>query len=533
MRLILSLMLGMVIQGLLIACTAGPENEDPKKIVILAGEKSHPATMHEYLKNARLIRVMLENAADIGPLNTEIHDHGWPEDPATLDNADLILTISDGRDGPNGLGVPFMTDERMAIIEKQIERGCGFMTFHYSTFAPDRYGEEMLEWSGGYFDWQNDAGEREWYSAIKFLEVEVELPDSGHPVLNGVQPFRIYEEYYYNMRFRAEDSRLSPVVRVPELRSERKWGDVVAWAVEREDGGRGFGTTLGHLYANWKNEDYRKLLLNAVAWTAGIGIPEGGIDSPFYDHREVTRILYGKPYQALILTGNDHPAHAWRETVPVLKEALEKNGQVHVDVSENINDLFQYDLRDYDFLAFSYANWEDPDPLWEGSKKALLDYVASGGSLMFVHFANGAFHHSLPGAGDSDWPAWRELCRRVWDHSLPSSHDQHGAFEVMVVDTEHELTHGIDPFTIRDELYYHQAGTEPIHVLLSAVSTDTGEEAPLAWTYELDRYAGKKARVFQTVLGHDAEAMATPELTEILSRASVWLARGTSRWNDL
>jgi len=511
----------------------GCRQEVHRKIVILAGEKSHPATMHEYIKNARLLKVLLEEAPELPSLITEIHYDGWPSDETTLLDADLILTISDGKDGPNGLGVPFMTEKRMNVLRKAIDQGAGFMTFHYSTFSPDEYGDEMLAWSGGYFDWQNEKGEREWYSDIKFLDEEVSLVNQDHPVLRGVHPFRIYEEYYFDIRFSEDRSGLVPLIEVPELMSDQELGNVVAWALERKDGGRGFGTTLGHLYANWKNDDYRKFLLNAVAWTAGFEIPDQGLSSKYYSDPEVTKKLFGKDYKALILTGENHPAHKWQETTPVLKTALESNGNVHVDVSDHINDLYQYDLRDYDFLAFNYANWENPNPLWEGSKRALIDYVNSGGSLMFIHFANGAFHYSLPGAGDSDWPEYRKFCRRVWDHQAESSHDQYGEYEVKITDSDHFLTRDLPGFKVTDELYYKQVGDEPIHVLLSAVSKDTGNEEPQAWIYELTGPDGKNTRVFQTVLGHDSTTFQVPEFREILSRSAIWLSRGTERWNDL
>ncbi len=526
----------VILSGLIIlpiGCEIKNERLEAKKIIILAGVKSHPATMHEYIKNARLIKVMLDDAPELPPIKTEIHYKGWPEDESAFSDADLILTISDGRDGPNGLGVPFMTDDRMNIIQKAIDNGCGFMTFHYSTFAPDKYGENILDWTGGYFDWQNDSGEREWYSDIRFMDEEVTLASPDHPVLQGVKPFKIFEEYYFDIRFRENDPELTSIIEVPALESDRMWGNVVAWAVERENGRRGFGTTVGHLYANWKNEHYRKFLLNAIVWSAGMAIPENGIQSNYLSDREVTRKLFNKEYKGLILTGEDHPAHLWRETSPVIKDALQKNSMVHIDISENINDLIQYDLRDYDFLVFNYANWENPEPLRDDSKQALTDYVNSGGSLMFIHFANGAFHFSLPGAETSDWPEYRILCRRVWDHTAGSAHDKYGSFEIRIADAEHELTTELDNFQITDELYYNQHGDEPIQVLLSAISKDTGNEEPMAWIYELRTPSGKNSRVFQTVLGHDKAAFVVPEFQLIMSRAALWLSKGTERWNDL
>jgi type 1 glutamine amidotransferase len=53
----------------------------------------------------------------------------------------------------------------------------------------------------------------------------------------------------------------------------------VAWAAERPDGGRGFGFTGGHFHQGWANNDQRKLVLNAILWTAKANIPADGVAS--------------------------------------------------------------------------------------------------------------------------------------------------------------------------------------------------------------------------------------------------------------
>jgi type 1 glutamine amidotransferase len=53
----------------------------------------------------------------------------------------------------------------------------------------------------------------------------------------------------------------------------------VAWAVERADGGRGFGFTGGHFHAGWGNNDQRKLMLNAILWSAKGEVPAEGVAS--------------------------------------------------------------------------------------------------------------------------------------------------------------------------------------------------------------------------------------------------------------
>ena len=51
----------------------------------------------------------------------------------------------------------------------------------------------------------------------------------------------------------------------------------VAWAYERTGGGRGFGFTGGHVHMNWQHDDNRKLMLNAILWTANVEIPKEGV----------------------------------------------------------------------------------------------------------------------------------------------------------------------------------------------------------------------------------------------------------------
>jgi hypothetical protein len=54
----------------------------------------------------------------------------------------------------------------------------------------------------------------------------------------------------------------------------------VAWAYDRPDGGRGFGFTGFHVYDNFKNDNFRTLLLNATAWTSKLEVPAKGIQTP-------------------------------------------------------------------------------------------------------------------------------------------------------------------------------------------------------------------------------------------------------------
>jgi hypothetical protein len=76
--------------------------EPPKKIVLLAGPKSHGPVgngVHDYGWSARLLRMMLETSNVKEKVRVEVYLDGWPRNPKTLEDADTIVVISDGRDG--------------------------------------------------------------------------------------------------------------------------------------------------------------------------------------------------------------------------------------------------------------------------------------------------------------------------------------------------------------------------------------------------------------------------------------------------
>jgi type 1 glutamine amidotransferase len=50
----------------------------------------------------------------------------------------------------------------------------------------------------------------------------------------------------------------------------------VAWVLEREGGGRSFGSTLGHFHDNYAIPEFRRAIVNGILWTAGVEVDERG-----------------------------------------------------------------------------------------------------------------------------------------------------------------------------------------------------------------------------------------------------------------
>jgi len=546
--LVVTVSLGSALNSL--AAAATPAKSAPKKIVFLAGTVhqgpgGHPPGTHEYALAARLLKRALDSASNVGsnkigagavgPLRTEIHLDGWPRDPRTLDDADTIVVLSDGADR-NRDDHPLLVGDRLQVLKKQMDRGCGLVAIHWTVFVPQEHGgDEFLEWIGGYFDYEsgpaannpaaNNPAANKWFSKIQTTTSDCKLATPNHPIARGLKPFSLREEYYYNIRFRPNDPRLKPILTtaIPGESQEQ----TVAWAVERNGGGRGFGFTGGHFFENWGVEEFRRMVANAILWTAHVEVPAGGLQSAarVADEPIARKPTVDRPdaIQCLLVTGHQHPAHVWSETTVALQEALARDKRIQVTVVTDPEFLAKPNLQSYDVVLLNYCNWQRGG-LSDAAKANFQKYLSDGGGLAIVHFTNGAFHASLPETPASDWPEFRNICRRVWDHAPgKSSHDPYGRFQVEVV-KDHPITEGLNSFETIDELYCNQQGDGPIEVLATARSTVTGRDEPMAFVYPYGR-----GRIFQTVLGHAAESIRVPGEAELMRRGVVWAAGRTQR----
>jgi type 1 glutamine amidotransferase len=53
----------------------------------------------------------------------------------------------------------------------------------------------------------------------------------------------------------------------------------VMWVFNRPGGGRGFGFTGGHFHREWGNDNFRRVVLNALLWIAKADVPPAGVQS--------------------------------------------------------------------------------------------------------------------------------------------------------------------------------------------------------------------------------------------------------------
>ncbi len=498
-----------------------------KNILIIAGKKSHGPDgngIHDYPAQARLLQDCLQRSAlgsDLRIVRAE--DDSWPE--AEVAQADCLVVIGDGRDGdlPYAEASHLASPARISQTEKLVARGAGVVAIHFSTFAPERELPRATAWQGAAFQWEQN-GKRDWLSRITWASGLPDLLAPGHQVLRGVVMGRLHEEYYHRL---AIHPQAVPLVAVRALPGADVREQSVAWAIERSGGGRGFSTTMAHSIDSLRHDGLRTLLLNGIAWSAGCEVPADGLLVPFAEREDVAlRLGLGPapaPIRVAVLAGNAaHRWHNWPESTAALLRAWGDDPRITARVHTDPADLASA-LDDRDVLVLNWVNWQDPRGLPEAAKAAIQAFTQRGGGVFIHHFANGACHASLKDAEVSEWPWYRTLVRRVWEHRQiapgTSSHDRFRAFEVKPC-SDHPLVAGLPTFTVEDELYYRQHGDQPIMPLMRAKSEDTGADEPLVWAYEVD--AG---RVVQSLLGHSAKTYEPAAMQTFARRVIAWCAR--------
>ena len=146
-----------------------------------------------------------------------------------------------------------------------MQRGVGLICLHSASEVEGALADRLEKWIGS-------CSEPDRSVTSHGLAHYESLPD--HPITRGVPPFKIEDEWIYPTR---SIDGFIPILTTRSLAGDQPIH--TAWAFERADGGRGFGVTGGHEHANWSNDAFRTLVLNAIAWTAGAEVPDGGIPS--------------------------------------------------------------------------------------------------------------------------------------------------------------------------------------------------------------------------------------------------------------
>lgn len=263
--------------GLLGACAGAAAKPEPvRTVVLIGGAKSEKAAgLHDYPNGIRALKRILESSPDArGRLRVEAYPDGWPADPALLDKAAAVVWYFDGQQAH-----PLRDPARRAVFEAAMRRGVGVVALHQASTVPADDDLGLPRWLGaaryGTFD-----------RTTQWAELAPATP--GHPASRGVRPFAYRDEFYPTFRFAAGGGKVVPILKTelhPQFRDGRAVLEdvaepgLVAWAFERDGGGRSFVFSGAHYLHTLDQPEARRMVLDAIFWTAGMRVPATGVRS--------------------------------------------------------------------------------------------------------------------------------------------------------------------------------------------------------------------------------------------------------------
>lgn len=270
---------------------------DKTKVVFISGKPSHGPMSHEHRAGNMILAEAL-NTSDLGISAVVLPEDGYPSDSSVLEDADTVVIFCTGHSG-------HVLNPNLKEFDALMKKGTGVVMIHWATEAvKGDPGDKFLEWMGGFCD-LNWSVNPHW--TPKFKPVD-------HDIWNGAKPFSVNDEWYYHMRFVDGMKGVTPILSDlpgpetlkrpdgdrsgnPDVRRAVANGESqhVAWAYDRPDGkGRGFGFTGAHNHVSWQNDSFRKIVLNAIVWTANIEVPKNGVPSKTPTDKEIRENLDDK-----------------------------------------------------------------------------------------------------------------------------------------------------------------------------------------------------------------------------------------------
>jgi type 1 glutamine amidotransferase len=214
--------------------------------------------------------------------------NGWPVDVREFDRASAVVMFCDG-----GEGHPVLVGDRRRVLASLMSKGVGIGAIHFALAVPkEKAGRHFAEWIGGFYE--------DLYSCNPIWSPDYRV-FPAHPITRGIKPFSVRDEWYMHLRLRATADGVVPVlvarpsdaVRAgpyqepkgpfPHVLAARGQEEIMLWALERRGGGRAFGFTGGHFHVNWGDENFRRVVLNAILWVARVEVPLEGTQSVVTD----------------------------------------------------------------------------------------------------------------------------------------------------------------------------------------------------------------------------------------------------------
>jgi type 1 glutamine amidotransferase len=235
--------------------------DTPKKVLLVGqGPDGHPPQTHEYMAGVKLLEKLLERAGKFD-ITVVRADGPWREGPELIERSDgVVFFVSEGAKWLQ------QDEKRFSALTRVAKHGGGVVGLHWAIGCKDaKFIDPFLQVLGAC----HGGPDRKYQE----LETDVSPAEGKHPILTGVEPFRVKDEFYYKLKVVKSEKAIQPLL----LAKIDGANEMVSWAWERPDGGRSFGFSGLHFTDNWKLPQYRRLATQGVLWTLKLPVPEGGV----------------------------------------------------------------------------------------------------------------------------------------------------------------------------------------------------------------------------------------------------------------
>jgi type 1 glutamine amidotransferase len=266
-----------------------------KTILFLAGPRDHGAPgRHEYERDLRTLARSFEQATNLSGVATKAIVGTLPHDLSVLDGvAAIVIESSSDRaenethplfpPNPTTNGHSYDTETMtfLKALDDRIQQDrIGVVLLHYATWAENwRARQSYLNWTGGLWVQTGSKNPVDTWSM---------KPVSHHPILRGVKPWAYRDEIFCRFLLPDDKRRTNLLLATPKADKFAIGPQIASWAYQRDDGGRAFVFGGLDFRDNLALDNYRRFLLNGIAWAAHIEIPRAGIQSPTPDVSDVT-----------------------------------------------------------------------------------------------------------------------------------------------------------------------------------------------------------------------------------------------------
>src|SRR5438876_8710123 len=110
-----------------------------KRILLIAGQPSHPPGMHEFRAGCLLLKSCLDS---VPAIQCVVYSNGWPHVENAFEGADAVVIYADG-----GAGHPAIAGNHRQILGALARKGVGLGFMHYGVEIPSTNGgRQFLEW---------------------------------------------------------------------------------------------------------------------------------------------------------------------------------------------------------------------------------------------------------------------------------------------------------------------------------------------------------------------------------------------------